>query len=117
MSWKDEIRKREPAISPDYMRELGDIADFLVKTLDETLTEERVAPFPEEDKGNFKKLTKLLDEALEIVYELKDGQEGRGFIRTMTRTTQRKSPRMGVEGGTKGRGSKRHGKGDTFRGQ
>ena len=28
-----------------------------------------------------------------------------------------KSPRMGVEGGTKGRGSKRYGKKDTFRGQ
>ena len=28
-----------------------------------------------------------------------------------------KSPRMGVEGGTKGRGSKRYGKEDTFRGQ
>jgi len=38
-------------------------------------------------------------------------------IKTIGREGERKSPRMGVEGGTKGRGSKRYGRKNTFRGQ
>ena len=117
MSWKKEIKKREPAISPDYMPELREINNFLVKTLDETLNEERINAFNKEDKKDFKELERLLDGALGLVYELQERQESRNAIRAMKRTTQRKSPRMGVEGGTKGRGSKRYGKEDTFRGQ
>ena len=37
-------------------------------------------------------------------------------IKTLKRGNKN-APRMGVEGGTKGRGSKRHGKDNTFRGQ
>ena len=37
-------------------------------------------------------------------------------IKTLQRGN-RNAPRMGVEGGTKGRGSKRYGKDNTFRGQ
>ena len=123
MNWKSEIKKKdsvrriEPAISPDYMRELMDINNYLDSLLEKTFTNERIAAFPEEEKKYFQKARELLGDALDLLSDIEESQNARNAYRAMTRTTQRKSPRMGVEGGTKGRGSKRYGKDNTFRGQ